>query len=64
MGEWSWLQPYKDSHGETVYNAMDVVQPDSMTRPMWKSGPYVATEGFLQQKVPFQPPATSAGGGM
>ncbi|KAL8692914.1 MAG: hypothetical protein Q9224_003863 [Gallowayella concinna] len=60
IGEWAWLQPYKDSQGQTAYNAMDVVKPESSSRPMWKKGPYVATEGFLQQKVPFQPP--SAGG--
>lgn len=59
MGDWTWLQPYRDGQRQTAYNAMDVVKPESSSRPMWTKGPYVATEGFLQQKVPFQPPATA-----
>ncbi|KAI9749955.1 MAG: 40S ribosomal protein S28, partial [Chaenotheca gracillima] len=56
LTDWGWLQPYWDPvEKATNYNLLGVEAVSSI--PRWDNAPYVATEGFLQMKKPFSPPA-------
>lgn len=68
--DWAWLQPYwqpgarqpGQMQGTTVLNAMDVTAPKPGAN--FEAPPYVAVEGYLQMKKPFQQPNEATGGAL
>ncbi|MCJ1256561.1 hypothetical protein MMC24_004383 [Lignoscripta atroalba] len=58
LGEWSWLQPFWDSDKmQTNYNLLGVTSVPK--RPLWESGPYTITEGYLQLSRPISKPSAT-----
>lgn len=58
-GDWNWLQPYADPGASPpttkppVFNSYGIEKKGDILKPGFQTGPYTATEGFLQLRNPI-----------